>query len=385
VISFLAFHPHLTSAQASNLFSAAETMREDFQGGYYPGVITTDTTNMAVLIGNNRTMSGDAIGVASTYQWTKNGVNISGATQSSYTVSSAALSDFGTYRLVIGLIGGGSASTTPAQLATVTTTTVSNWVNQCNIAQPGVTVSSNTIWAVDTMWNGFVTDSIDTKMLIVNCYVPDSLTACLTPLLNTGGPATWINHSFVDSDLTVNGINNGGSKWVDTGLTDSAIFSSASSVGCTIYVYAQTSSTGLEGLITGDDNGGLMFSADRSGNTQFYDYGPATGGVGNLHVGFPGAGTGLGYYCGTRTGASAEALYFANSGSAHAALATGSSSTTYALVGVDLADFNLVSLALVVNETHSYTSFTKGMTITDSSNQYNRVQSMRTALGGGFR
>lgn len=362
-----------SSADGQTLFLAVTNFR------YNVSALLT-VTNTPMIIGNSGTLYATTPRPSTTFQWKKNGTAIGGATQSTYTIGTVALSDFGTYTCD-GTIGGFAASSTSGQLATVTTTTVSNWVLCAeNVNNAGVTVSSNTIWAVDQFWNGMITDSLDTKMYSVNCFVPDSFIACSTPLLQPSGRAyLWVNNGFLTTDTDINGITARG--YYDTLVSDSVDIASVSDISYSQYFYSVVNGSGLQGIITGDSNDGLMLQPNRSGNAQWYDYGPANGGAGNLHAAAPGNG----YFCGTRTASNADAFYFANSGSAHAALATGSSATTYAAVGLNVYVYRLNGLALGIAGTSSYVSIGKGLTSTESSNQYNRVQTLRTVLGGGFR
>jgi len=210
--------------------------------------------------------------------------------------------------------------------------------------------------------------------------VPDTFIACLTPLLNSGGPILWINHGFLAGDVTTSGLTGNGLKWLDTGMIDTSMFSSVNDIGFALYATGENT-IALHGILTGDFNSGYMLQPNRSGTTQWYDYGPPTGGTGNLHATAPAV---LGYFCGTRTSSSAEALYFANSSNPHAALATGSTAPSYALIGRSAYIFNDNGFSLIDTRTLSFSSFSTGLSSSDSSHQYNRVQAMRTALGGGF-
>ena len=68
---------------------------------------TTQPQNQTVNIGQTATFSAAATGSPSpSYQWRKNGANISGATASSYTVSNVQLTHAGTYDVVASNLGG---------------------------------------------------------------------------------------------------------------------------------------------------------------------------------------------------------------------------------------------------------------------------------------
>jgi hypothetical protein len=66
-------------------------------------VITSQpsTTTPQICLGSPFTISMSATGAALSYQWQRNGVNIDGATQSSYSVTAAAAQDFASYRAIV--------------------------------------------------------------------------------------------------------------------------------------------------------------------------------------------------------------------------------------------------------------------------------------------
>ena len=65
-------------------------------------VITNQPDNITVIQGSSASFSVTATGTAPlSYQWRKDGINISGATNSSYTISSASSADAGTYSVVV--------------------------------------------------------------------------------------------------------------------------------------------------------------------------------------------------------------------------------------------------------------------------------------------
>lgn len=64
-------------------------------------VITTQPTSQNATVGQGATFSVATNGVNLTYQWRKGGVNIAGATGSSYTIASSVPSDAGSYDVVV--------------------------------------------------------------------------------------------------------------------------------------------------------------------------------------------------------------------------------------------------------------------------------------------
>jgi hypothetical protein len=76
-----------------------------------PPVISTQPANLTVNSGQTATFSVVATGTpAPTYQWRKNGTNISGATGASYSIASAQTSDTGSYTVIITNAAGSATS-----------------------------------------------------------------------------------------------------------------------------------------------------------------------------------------------------------------------------------------------------------------------------------
>jgi len=87
-----------------------------------PPTISTHPASQSVTAGSSVTFSVTASGSdVLTYQWTKGGANISGATASSYTISSASTADAGTYAVVVTNTQG-TASSTPVTSNSATLT-----------------------------------------------------------------------------------------------------------------------------------------------------------------------------------------------------------------------------------------------------------------------
>jgi hypothetical protein len=379
--TYASAHTHFTEAQTSNEMYAVNLGRFAYGGGFIPSAFgLASPTNSAVIAGNNRTFYANDTS-STTYQWQKNGVNIANATTSSLTINSAAASDFADYACV-STINGFPITSASARLYVVTTTTVSNWLNQCFIAG-SATISSNTAWSVDTFWNGLVTDSLDSVMIDIDCFVPDTLIAAITPLLATTGNNSWVNHNFVIGDLSVNGLTGDGStKYLDTGIKASDF--TINDTGAQLYGYTVNSSASAYNTGVFDASGANMFAIalNRSGNTKgfFYDFttSPAS-------VAFPGNG----FFSFIRNANNSLKCYWANSGNAHAQIASNSSTTTGTLPAHNIFEhagnsWDNSGIAWCA-DTHSYWSTTKSLTSGQDSSLFSRVQTLRQNLGGGFR
>src|SRR6185295_5647941 len=74
-----------------------------YSGGNAAPIITSQPTSITVAQGNNAVFTVTATGTAPlNYQWSKNGVEINGATSATYTISNASTANAGTYAVVIG-------------------------------------------------------------------------------------------------------------------------------------------------------------------------------------------------------------------------------------------------------------------------------------------
>ncbi len=80
--------------------------------------ITTQPASQSVTAGQSVTFTVAATGSGLTYQWQKDGANISGATSASYSIASAQTSDAGSYTVVVS--SGSTSATSTAATLTVT-------------------------------------------------------------------------------------------------------------------------------------------------------------------------------------------------------------------------------------------------------------------------
>jgi PKD repeat protein len=110
--------------------------------------ITTQPTNQTVCTGGNTTLSVVASGSGITYQWRKGGVNISGATSQTYTITNATAASAGNYDVVItsscgGSVTSNSVTVTVTGAATITSQPQSQTVCAGSIATFSVTASGS--------------------------------------------------------------------------------------------------------------------------------------------------------------------------------------------------------------------------------------------------
>jgi gliding motility-associated-like protein len=88
--------------------------------------ITLQPVSLTQCAGTNATFSATATGTGLTYQWKKNGINVGGATGTSYTINNIAPADAGNYTLLVT----GTCGTVTSNVATLTVNTPPAIVSQ---------------------------------------------------------------------------------------------------------------------------------------------------------------------------------------------------------------------------------------------------------------
>jgi hypothetical protein len=271
---------------------------------------------------------------------------------------------------------------------------VVDWVNRVQI-NGGTKPSQNTILAVNHFYHNIASTTILGKIKSLNCYVPDNLTACLTPLINTYGNDPWTNYgSFVSADLTINGlISDGVSKFLNTGVLGTN-YSTDSTSGLTIYGYVSGQGGDIGTYDAGytNDNGSdaaaISFHFTNNLILGFLAY---NFGDGVSEYTYTPASFGKGYLSGNRISTSDERMYFANSSNAHAQVGNTITSGT----GTRGAHNIFVHAVFhwnaggttpfgISTSRISFASIHDGLTINESSQFYNFIQSFRQQIGGGW-
>jgi hypothetical protein len=233
---------------------------------------------------------------------------------------------------------------------------------------------------------GLFNTGLYSKMININCFVPDNLTAAITPLIATAGSGssevsnTWTNIGFVDSDLSVSGLKGDGTSYLKTGakMTDAP----TDNVGMTLYnSFPDASNKNDFGVIDATSQG-TQFLLNYQGTTYFDCY---NGGASRAQ-GTP-LTNGLGYGGGNRISATSSSIFKASSTVPHAVAATSTGASGTPQIHRDLWVFCLNNQGSPFGQTSkcfSFVGFHQGLTVAQSSEFFNLIQTMRVGLGGGY-
>jgi hypothetical protein len=224
----------------------------------------------------------------------------------------------------------------------------------------------------------------------------DSLIAAITPIIYQGaGNASWTNNNFVLADLTVNGLLGAATKYLATGIIPSAAGMVGDSPAMTsnsagLFIYSHTdSSAGVQHDIA--VYGGAFHSF--FGLLSHYNATLCDGGIwrydGNDYLTPATPIPAPGFYSLQRTAANAIALYFANSSTAHAAIASNAGAMAGAIEPTQAvfafgANNNGGGMVQPTLKRLSIVGLSTGLSAADDAALYAALQAYRTALGGGF-
>ena len=137
-----------------------------------PTSISTQPTSATICAGTSTSFTVAGLGTGTlTYQWRKAGTSISGATSSSYTISSPAISDTGAYSVIVtGTCG--SVTSNNATLALIipfvwTGNSGTNWNSTSNWSCPVIPLSTSNVSIPVTTNSPLVTDAQQANNIII--------------------------------------------------------------------------------------------------------------------------------------------------------------------------------------------------------------------------
>jgi len=264
------------------------------------------------------------------------------------------------------------------------TTAANDWATRV-VANGGAAPSAATKAAIADFVCGCIADGIYSKFLAVNPIAPDSLIAAYTPLIAGPGLALWTDPSPAHAiSITINGLvgSAANSSFVRTGVKTTD-FTSPQDTAWGLYVYT-ASNTGYSGG-SYNETKGIIGAAKFGGNSSWTAGAfPANG----ISVASPGNG----FYSDIRVAGNDHRLYFFNSLNPHAQIGA-TDVTAWAGVFVDAADGMILfaindilgSQQLLSDDIISFAYWAQGFTAANSAALAARIQTFRTAVGGGFR
>ena len=274
-------------------------------------------------------------------------------------------------------------------------TAVLNWSSRI-VANGGVAPSHNTMVAVNNFYNGLAATPIMSKIKSLNCYAPDNLMACLTPLINTYGNDPWtnFNNNFKLEDLTVNGLmGNGGSagsstvKYLDTGVLGTN-YSSDSICGLTVYAYTKGPGGDSNSCDAGysdkygTDSTVLSFYRGNTNTFEYCGYNLSDGAC-TFNS------TDVGYLSGNRITNANECMYFANSSNAHTlvgnVVTTGTGTRGAHKIFVHAFNYWQGGENWAASTSRiSFAAIHDGLTSSESATFFTLIDTMRRQMGGGY-
>jgi hypothetical protein len=266
---------------------------------------------------------------------------------------------------------------------------VINWANRV-VINGGAVPSLATQMAMSTFTNTMDAAGLTSMMKTLNVFAPDSLAACLTPLIIGAANDPWNNvgPSFVSGDLDVNGLlGDGSSKIINTGFAPSAGFATSLSAG--LSVYESTTTNAIVCAIGGHQSSStvglaLFTNSFGTGQVLFDCWNNSTGRL----VVNPGP-TVAGFTSGNRVSATDSRAYFANSSNAFAQIGSTSATSGNAFSDCTQATGVFCSQEFPTNQfvsarRMSFAAIHDGLTSGQAQSLYNAVQTLRQTLGGGF-
>jgi len=264
-------------------------------------------------------------------------------------------------------------------------TAITNWTSRVTAAG-GAAPSATTVNALMIFLKGLYDSNLYAKMININCFVPDNITAAITPLIATIGSGsvgvsnTWFSSSFTVANLSISGLTGGGGGYyLKTGVIPAAI--ATNNIGLTLYnTISDTSNKNDFGVQVGGVDTQLLGNYQGAAYWDCYD-----GGAGRIS-GTP-LTNGLGYTSGNRISAVSSYIYKASSTVAHVSLAGPGSTPNTPPTVYDIWAFCMNNSGGAFGETTKRFSFMgihNGLTATESSTFFNLIQTMRTNIGGGY-
>lgn len=274
---------------------------------------------------------------------------------------------------------------------------VEEWVVRVGLA--GGTAPTAEIYdALCKFVNGLVTDGIYNKMVAVNCLVPGAtspattpqeLIRAMVPIIQGEGSNLWTNTGpFVAGDLSAQGLQGNNVNYLRTGVVpQTSAKISDTTMGVTVCITGATNE-GNEfdfGAADGGPEQLLLTTTQSATNLSFFDCWSGAAGAGRC-ISVAANANWVGFLSGNRISATDSKIFRASSTVLFSTFATlGATDKTHA-INVDCWFFCANSSGAPTARTsrrYSFFAIHQGLTPAEAQAFFNRIYTLRNALGGG--
>jgi hypothetical protein len=260
---------------------------------------------------------------------------------------------------------------------------VQDWITRIE-ANGGRIPSVNTQRTMEVLYNDLAGAGLVSKMKSLCVFVPDNLTAALTPFIKSAGNNLWRSVGFAPSDLSGSGIVGNAVKYLDTGVIPTVDFPTSTSFGMSLYC----TNTLSEGKF---DNGSIVNASQQmiwyinNSGGQFFDCWQSSGGGRATYS----PGTATAFFSGNRTSATNLSLYKASSVTPFAETANNNTAGIGTMPSYSLWIFaananGTPNGGLISGKSYSFAAIHEGLVSAEAQNLFNAVQKCRVSLGGGY-
>ena len=260
--------------------------------------------------------------------------------------------------------------------------TATDWATRVE-TNGGAAPAAATTQALSDFMDALDTASLTSLMLTVNCMVADNLIACTTPLIVGSGSDPWTNSNFTVTELDVNGLDSAGAtRYLLSGIQTATHFNGSEDCGMTLYNMTATNESTRDCGCLVPSYSNVIIGHVALGGSVYWDCwssGDRMTTANSLWTG---------YISFNRFGTNTQSVYRASSGTAHEVLGTRDAlSTTFGTNNNEISFFGCwdgSGITFPSNKRFSFCAVHDGLTEAQSSDLYDAVQAMRTALGGGY-
>ena len=259
---------------------------------------------------------------------------------------------------------------------------VADWAIRCQKNGAVSSPSAATIATMVTFYTALDAANLIPKFRALNCFVPDSLIATLTPLIIGSGLDPWTNHNFVAGDLISNGLKGANTKYLEIGVNPSTDLST-NSAGVTTYWRGVVPGEATVDFGCDDGTNFFVYQHKYSDDRHYWDCWNQTNDNGRLWVAVDI--DGWGYFSANRTAADKSTLYEARSNVSFRAMKTVTGTTIGTPPNYPVFLFTVNSSGTpdtrYSTKTLSFTAVHDGLTHTEAFNLYSAVQALQVAFG----